>query len=118
MKKKRHSQREIDAKLRQAESMAAEGKRQSEIVRALRISAMTYHRWRKARKAPARAARPAAGAAGRDAPVATEGRPTRANELELENQQLRRLVTDLLLEKLRLEEALQARRPALESVRE
>jgi putative transposase len=117
MKKKRHSQREIDAKLRQAESMAAEGKRQSEIVRALRISAMTYHRWRKARKAPVRAARPSAGAAGRDAPLA-EARPTRANELELENQQLRRLVTDLLLEKLRLEEALQARRPALESVRE
>jgi len=117
MKKKRHSHKEIEAKLRQAESMAAEGKRQSEIVRALRISAMTYHRWRKARPAPARAALPAVREAVRDLPVAREPQMTRAKDLEFENQQLRRLVTDLLLEKLRLEEALQAHQRPLEPVR-
>jgi putative transposase len=117
MKKKRHSHKEIAAKLRQAESMAAEGKRQSEIVRALRISAMTYHRWRKAYRAPARAPVPAVIEAEHDGAVPAGRQSTRAQELELENLRLRRLVTDLLLEKIRLEEALQARRPALESIK-
>src|SRR5262245_43433606 len=109
MKKKRQSQKEIEAKLRQAERMALEGRRHSEIVRALRISAMTYHRWRKARTAAGQASAAAAG--GPEAPSASLEIPTaRARELELENQRLRRLVTDLLLEKLRLEEALQARK--------
>jgi len=114
MKKKRHSHREIEAKLRQAEAMALEGKRQSEIVRALRISAMTYHRWRKARIA---APVPVAVAGESRSAAASESQTTRARELEVENQRLRRLVTDLLLEKVRLEEALQARRTVPEPVR-
>jgi putative transposase len=117
MKKKRHSQKEIAAKLRQAESMAAEGKRQSEIVRALRISAMTYHRWRKAAGAPVRVPVPAVVEAEHDNAMPPGRQSTRAQELVLENQRLRRLVTDLLLEKIQLEEALQARRPALESIK-
>jgi putative transposase len=47
---------------------------------------MTLHRWRQA-------------------PDASEG--DRIAELQLENSQLRRLVTDLLLEKIKLEEAAQ-----------
>jgi putative transposase len=48
--KKRHTAEEIGVKLHQAEEMAREGKFQGEIARALGISVMTYHRWRKARQ--------------------------------------------------------------------
>src|SRR5215831_21422001 len=45
----KHSTAEIAAKLRQADELAAQGKRRSEVLRALGISPMTYHRWRKDR---------------------------------------------------------------------
>ena len=99
MQKKRHSPQEIEAKLRQAEKMASEGKRQAEIAGSLGISVMTYHRWRK----PRLHARRAASAE----PVRSE---QRIADLETENARLRRVVTDLLLEKVRLEDELRARR--------
>jgi putative transposase len=122
MKRKRHSEEEIATKLRQADDMAARGSRQAEIIRALHISAMTYHRWRKARAIPPASLSNKAGAGERAVALAnlaaiSREQITRAGELELENQRLRRLVTDLLLEKIRLEEALQERKPALETVR-
>jgi putative transposase len=122
MKRKRHSEEEIATKLRQADDMVARGSRQAEIIRALRISAMTYHRWRKARAIPPAPLSNKAGAGERAVALAnlaaiSREQVTRASELELENQRLRRLVTDLLLEKIRLEEALQERKPALETVR-
>ncbi|MET4151021.1 transcriptional regulator with XRE-family HTH domain [Bradyrhizobium sp. RT9b] len=43
---KRHASEEISAKLAQAKELAAEGKTQREISKALGISIMTYHRWR------------------------------------------------------------------------
>ena len=46
-KKKRHSAAEIATKLREADALAAAGRRQSEIAKALAISVMTLHRWRK-----------------------------------------------------------------------
>jgi putative transposase len=62
---------------------------------------MTLHRWRKARPEPAG-----------PQPVHEASHPNRAlsgnnriAELQLENSRLRRLVTDLLLEKVKLEEA-------------
>jgi transposase len=90
-KKKRHSRVEIATKLVQANDLATQGKLQSEIARTLGVSVMTLHRWRKERSQPDRAP--------------SEG--TRLAELQLENSRLRRLVTDLLLEKTRLEEAAQ-----------
>jgi putative transposase len=84
--KKRHSRAQIATKLAQANELATQGKLQSEIARTLGISVMTLHRWRQA-------------------PDASEG--DRIAELQLENSQLRRLVTDLLLEKIKLEEAAQ-----------
>ena len=122
MKRKRHSEEEIAAKLRQAEGMAAQGSSQNEIVRALHISAMTYHRWRKARAGLAASESDIAGAAGRVAAIPvpvgmSRGQTTQAGALELENQRLRRLVTDLLLEKMRLEEALGERQAVLETIR-
>jgi putative transposase len=107
MRRKSYSSREIAAKLQQADKLAAEGKPQSEIVKTLGISVMTYHRWRKARQT-------------QDATVAyLIPKPNRAAEsaatdlarikdLELENARLRQLVTDSLLDKLKLQEMLDA----------
>jgi transposase len=72
---------EIATKLAQANDLATQGKLQSEIAPTLGVSVMTLHRWRKALASDLTA------------------------ELELENSRLRRLVTDLLLEKLKVEEA-------------
>jgi transposase len=48
MSGKRHSADEIAVKLRRANEMMKEGKGQAEIAKALGISIMTYHRWRRA----------------------------------------------------------------------
>jgi transposase-like protein len=97
-KKKRHSRVEIATKLAQANGLATQGKLQSEIARTLGVSVMTLHRWRKAAAWPQ--------------PVHVAGQPDRTcggrdriAELQLENSRLRRLVTDLLLERIKLEEA-------------
>ena len=61
---------------------------------------MTLHRWRKAQPGPQPAYE--TGQSHR-----TRSGRNRIAELQLENLRLRRLVTDLLLEKIRLEEAAQ-----------
>jgi methylphosphotriester-DNA--protein-cysteine methyltransferase len=99
-KKKRHSSVEIASKLAQANDLAMRGKLQGEIARTLGVSVMTLHRWRKAPPG----ATPAF--------VATQT-PTGGNriaELQLENARLRRLATDLLVEKMKLEEAAQSQK--------
>jgi putative transposase len=92
-KKKRHSRVEIATKLAQANELATQGKLQSEIARTLGVSVMTLHRWHKAPPGPR-----------------TRGADDRIAELQLENSRLRRLVTDLLLEKVKLEEPAQSQR--------
>ena len=92
--KKRYSRVEIATKLAQANKLATQGKLQSEIARALGVSVMTLHRWRKAPPGPQ--------------PALMSGADDRIAELQLENSRLRRLVTDLLLEKVKLEEAAQS----------
>jgi putative transposase len=89
--KKRYSRAQIAIKLAQANELAMQGKLQREIARTLGISVMTLHRWRQA---------PDASETDR-----TRGGGDRIAELRLENSRLRRLVTDLLLEKIKLEEA-------------
>jgi putative transposase len=111
-KKKRHSRVEITTKLAQANDLATQGKLQREIARTLGVSVMTLHRWRKASPGPQtafvathEAHQPDRTLGGRD-PIA---------ELQLENSRLRRLVTDLLLEKIKVQEndlSRQARRRA------
>ena len=100
-KKTKHSKAEIAAKLAQAGDLATRGKLQSEIARTLGVSVMTLHRWRKLSSAPQ--TMPANGSNQIDRVPGA-----RLAELELENSRLRRLVTDLLLEKMKLEEASQA----------
>jgi transposase-like protein len=90
-KKKRHSRVEIATKLAQANELATQGKLQSEIARTLGVSVMTLQRWRNA-------------PAGPETAHGTRGQGSRIAELQLENRRLRRLVTDLLLEKIKLEE--------------
>ena len=106
--KHRHTASEIATKLAMAGDMAAEGRLHGDIARSLGISLMTYHRWRKARGGSARpASRSATDAERIDIPPARE-QMSQIRELQLENSRLRRLVTDLLLEKVKLEEGLRA----------
>jgi len=100
-RKKRHSSVEIATKLAQANELATQGKLQSEIARILGVSVMTLHRWHKAAPGPQSAHE--AGQSDR-----TRGGRDRIAELQLENSRLRRLVTDLLLGKVKLEEAAQS----------
>jgi putative transposase len=83
-KKRKHSKAEIAAKLAQANDLATQGKLQSHIARTLGVSVMTLYRWRKM--------------------PSDQTTHTRIAELQLENSRLRRLVADLLLEKMKLEE--------------
>jgi hypothetical protein len=62
----------------------------------LGVTVMTYHRWRKAR---------AVQAATHTPPIMPHD-SARVRALQLENSRLRRLVTDLLLEKMHLVELL------------
>ena len=98
--KKRHSRAEIAAKLAQATDLASQGELQSDIARTLGISVMTLHRWRKSS--------PHGALAAPNEVTRFEHEPgqgsTPIQELQLENSRLRRLVTDLLLEKMKLEE--------------
>ena len=89
---KRHSRVEVATKLAQANDLARQGKLQSEIARTLGVSVVTLQRWRKAPPGPER----------------TRSGDHRIAELQLENSRLRRLVTDILLETIKLEEAAQS----------
>jgi putative transposase len=107
--RKRHSPAEITLKLAKAEALIATGMRQQEVARTLGVSVMTYHRWRKANAGRGELhSILATNAAG--APIPEAERLERIADLELENSRLRRLVTDLLLDKIKLEQAVPARR--------
>jgi putative transposase len=100
----KHTESEIAEKLHTAGEMAAQGKRHSAIAKSLGISIMTYHRWRKAHGTPIRPTTQLADIVERtDIPIERQ-QMSQIRELQLENSRLRRLVTDLLLEKVKLEE--------------
>jgi putative transposase len=100
-KKKRHNLAEVEDKLHEANALSSAGRTQSEIAKELGVSVMTLHRWRKAIPQAARAVEVPAGGQGE------ASRSGRIAELQLENARLRKLVTDLLLEKMKLEEGSQ-----------
>jgi hypothetical protein len=101
--RKKHRPDEILAKLQLAKKMEAQGSRQIEIAKALDVSLMTYHRWRK---------RPPVKVDGETeapvlvAPLRKDGKGV--TQLRTENAQLRRMVIELLLQKVQLEETLRA----------
>lgn len=105
--KKRHTQAEIATKLGEAAMFAAEGRTQRDIAQALGVSVMTFHRWRKAQPQMLKSRATAEPESRRIIPIANlseSQRRGRIAELQLENTRLRRLVTDLLLEKMRIED--------------
>ena len=102
----RHTESEIAAKLATADGMAAQGVLHRDIAKLLGISVMTYHRWRKARGATVRSMSRLAADAERAEIPSDHEELGQIRELKIENSRLRRLVTDLLLEKLELEESL------------
>ena len=87
MPKKRFQPEEIIGKLRHADVLLGQGKKSAEVVKALRVSDVTYYLWRQeyGGMSTAQAKRP--------------------KELERENGQLRKAVADLTLDKLILQEA-------------
>ena len=87
MPRKRFRPEDIIAKLREADVLPGQGKRVVEVVKALGVSEVTYHRWRQEY-------------GGMSAPQAR-----RLKELERENARLRRTVADLALDKQILKEA-------------
>src|SRR5215813_13576157 len=98
MAKRKHSRLEIATKLAQANELATRGKLQSEIARTLGVSVMTLHRWRKAPPRPQPAHE-----VGQPDWLHTQRDPMLSSSSKI--QRLRQLVTDLLLEKIKLEEA-------------
>ena len=110
---RRHASGEISAKLAQANELAAKGKTQREISKALGVSIMTYHRWKKMVNGTT-ADGPESYAHGHLEVLPRKSDSTETDavlkRLELENLRLRRLVTDMLLDKLKLEDELRARK--------
>jgi transposase-like protein len=84
---KREKPEDIALKLRQVEVLQGQGKSVQEAVRQIGVTVQTYYQWRKEY-----------GGMNRD-------QLKRLKELEVENQRLRRAVSDLTLDKLILTEA-------------
>jgi transcriptional regulator with XRE-family HTH domain len=105
---KRHSAEEISSKLREAEALMAHGLSQAQACKKLGVSVMTFHRWRKLDLSGSYVP-PSTRMAGSESIELREAAEDemgsdRIAELRLENERLRRIVTDLLLEKMRIEE--------------
>lgn len=84
---KKHKREEIVAKLRQVDVLLSQGRSVGEAVRSIGVTPLTYYRWRKE----------FGGLQG--------DQVKRLKELEKENERLRKVVSDLTLEKLILKEA-------------
>jgi putative transposase len=103
--RRHHSQADILRKLAEATALMAQGKNQRDAARILGVSVMTLHRWRKAHPGqPAAQSNPPSPAKQIDQSSISNDHD-RIAELQLENLRLRRLLTDALLEKIKLEEA-------------
>jgi len=107
---KRHNRAEVVEKLHQASEMAQRGQPQGAICKALDISVMTLHRWRKECGDPTDAVVTPDPLASRSVAAGQTMTQAQIEELTVENQRLRKIVTDLLLEKTALEESLVRRK--------
>lgn len=87
MARKRHTAEEIVSKLRQVDVLIAQGRQVADAVRSIGVTEVTYYRWRNEY----------GGLKG--------DQVKRLKELEVENNRLRRAVSDLTLDKLILAEA-------------
>jgi transposase-like protein len=87
MPKKYHKPEEIVAKLRQVDVLTSQGSTVADAIRQIGVTEITYYRWRK------------------EYGGLKSDQVRRIKELEKENLQLRRAVSDLTLDKLILQEA-------------
>ena len=87
MARKRHSAEEIVSKLRQVDVLTAQGRPVADAIRMIGVTEVTYYRWRNEY----------GGLKGNQV--------KRLKELETENSQIRRAVSNLTLDKLILQEA-------------
>jgi putative transposase len=87
MARKRHKPEEIVAKLRQIDVLTAQGQSIAEAVKTIAVTETTYFRWRA------------------EYGGMKSDQVKRLKELETENTRLRRVVSDLTLDKLILKEA-------------
>ena len=87
MPKKTYKPEEVIHKLREAEVRLSQGATVTEVIRMLGISEVTYYRWRK------------------EFGGMKVDQAKRLKELEKENVRLRKAVSDLMLDKLILQEA-------------
>jgi putative transposase len=101
---KRHDSQEISTKLRLADDMMKDGRSQKDACKSLGISVMTFHRWRKL--ATLADTFPLASGEGETTVANGIEHSSQIDYLKLENHRLRRIVSDLLLEKMKVQEAL------------
>jgi putative transposase len=87
MPKKRHKPEEIVSKLRQVDVLTSQGSTVADAIRQIGVTEVTYYRWRK------------------EYGGLKTDQVRRLKELEKENLQLRRAISDLTLDKLILQEA-------------
>jgi len=87
MPKKYHKPEEIVSKLRQVDVLTSQGSPVADAIRQIGVTEITYYRWRK------------------EYGGLKTDQVRRIKELEKENLQLRRAVSDLTLDKLILQEA-------------
>lgn len=87
MPRKKYKAEEIVSKLRQVDVLVAQGNKVPDAVRSIGVTQVTYYRWR------------------REFGGLQMDQVKRLKELELENQRLRKAVSDLTLDKLILAEA-------------
>ena len=87
MPRKRHKPEEIVAKLRQVDVLASQGQSIADAVRAIGLTEVTYYRWRQ------------------EYGGLKSDQVRKLKDLEAENAQLRRAVSDLTLDKMILKEA-------------
>jgi len=87
MPSKKHKPEEIIGKLREVEIVLAQGGTTAEACRRIAVTEQTYYRWRK------------------EYGGLKTDQVKRMKDLELENQRLRKAVSDLTLDKLILSEA-------------
>ena len=87
MAKKRYRPEEIISKLREADILIGRGQTVAQTIKSLGVSEVTYYRWRQ------------------EYGGMSASKAKRLKELEKENSRLRKAVSDLMLDKLILEEA-------------
>jgi len=87
MPRKRHKLEEIIAKLRQVDVLASQGQSIADALRAIGVTEVTYYRWRQ------------------EYGGLKSDQVRKLKDLEAENAQLRRAVSDLTLDKMILKEA-------------